>query len=221
MFFFSSTALSPLPPTNPPSLSPSLQLWHAYLTELAAAAASTPPGSPPSTSLTATCRRALVTLHTCPVIWALYLDHLATQPSITHHRRAVDAALRALPVTQHGKFVWPRALALAGAPDTPPPTARALYRRYLKLEPGHAEEYVAYLTSRGEWGEAAARLVACVDDDSFVSVHAASRHALWLSLADIVTKHPAACAGMRVDAMLRAGIRRFTGRRGAAVVRAR
>jgi len=199
---------------DPPPLFSFLQLWHAYLTELAAAAAATPPGSPTASSFTATCRRALGSMHKMPSVWEIYLTHVVAQPSITAARRAVDAALRALPVTQHDR-VWPLALRLAGEADTPAATARALYRRYLQLEPGHAEEYVAYLTSRSLWREAAERLAACVDDDAFVSVEGKSRHALWLALADVATHHPAACASLRVDAMIRAGIRRLTDGAGA------
>jgi hypothetical protein len=37
-----------------------------------------------------------------------------------------------------------------------------------------------------------------------------SKHALWLELADMITAHPAEVAGMKVDAILRGGIRKFT-----------
>ena len=40
----------------------------------------------------------------------------------------------------------------------PVDTARRVYRRYLKFEPGHAEEYVEFLKARGRWDEVAERL---------------------------------------------------------------
>jgi pre-mRNA-splicing factor SYF1 len=43
-----------------------------------------------------------------------------------------------------------------------------VYRRYLKLEPGHAEEYIEFLKSRELWNEAALRLADVVNNDLFV-----------------------------------------------------
>ena len=217
----------------------SYKLWHAYLSELMADAeaattattattmagsgnadddendaddTSSRPFSPRSRDLAAVFERALVTMHKMPAIWKMYLTHLATKCSgLTRLRRALDAALRALPVAQHERWVWPLFLEhLAAKPETPLRTARAIYRRYLLLKPGHVEEYVAFLEARGQFGEAARRLAAqAIDDDSFVSVEGASRHQLWLRLAELVTKHPreAAGAGLDADSILRAGIR--------------
>ena len=212
----------------------SYKLWFAYLTELRANAeaatvaagsgnaeeeendpdddTSGRPFSARSRDLAAVFERSLVTMHKMPVIWKLYLEHLATKCSgLTRLRRALDAALRALPITQHEKWVWPLFLEhLATQPETPLRTARRVYRRYLMLKPGHVEEYVAFLEARGQFGEAARRLASgAVDDDSFVSVEGASRHQLWLRLAELVTKHPreAREAGLDADSILRAGIR--------------
>ena len=49
-----------------------------------------------------------------------------------------------------------------------------------------------------------------VDDDSFRSLEGKSKHQLWLELCDIITKHPKEVSGLRVDAILRSGIRKFT-----------
>ena len=170
------------------------------------------PFSPRARDLAAVFERSLVTMHKMPAIWKLYLEHLAAKCSgLTRLRRALDAALRALPLAQHERWIWPLALArLAAGPETPLRTAAAVYRRYLLLKPGHVEEYVAFLESRGRFGEAARRLASqAVDDDAFVSVEGASRHQLWLRLAELVTKHPreAREAGLDADSILRAGIR--------------
>jgi len=211
----------------------SYKLWHAYLSELVANAeaarngrngksagnessddddTSGRPFSPRARDLAAVFERALVTMHKMPVIWRMYLTHLATKCSgLTRLRRALDQALRALPLAQHEHWVWPLFLEhLATKPETPLRTARAVYRRYLLLKPGHVEEYVAFLEARRQYGEAARRLAAqALDDDDFVSVEGASRHQLWLRLAELVTKHPreAAEAGLDADSILRAGIR--------------
>lgn len=49
-----------------------------------------------------------------------------------------------------------------------------------------------------------------MNDDTFKSLEGKSKHQLWLELCDLVTKHPADCAALRVDAILRSGIRKFT-----------
>ena len=49
-----------------------------------------------------------------------------------------------------------------------------------------------------------------VNVETFRSLEGKSKHQMWLELCDLVTKHPNEVAGMRVDAILRSGIRRFT-----------
>lgn len=61
-----------------------------------------------------------------------------------------------------------------------------------------------------QWGEAASRLAEVVNDEVFRSLEGKSKHALWLELADICTRHPREVAHLSVEAILRAGIRKFT-----------
>lgn len=63
---------------------------------------------------------------------------------------------------------------------------------------------------QGSWGEAAKKLAEVVDDDTFRSLEGKSKHQLWLELCDIITRHPNLVRGMKVDAILRSGIRKFT-----------
>ena len=81
----------------------------------------------------------------------------------------------------------------------PVDTARRIYRRYLKFEPGHTEEYVEFLKSRGRWDEVADNLANIVNDDSFQSLAGKSKHNLWLELCDVITAHPAEVSGLAVD----------------------
>lgn len=74
--------------------------------------------------------RALVLLNKMPRIWLDYLSLLTTLPVITKTRRAFDGALRALPVTQHGR-IWDLYLQFAKAAGGE--TAIRIYRRYLKV----------------------------------------------------------------------------------------
>ena len=167
--------------------------------------------------------RALATMHKMPRVWELYLRYLTSLKYVTRTRRACDAALCALPVTQHDR-VWAIYLEFVRSDERiPGDTARRVYRRYLKFEPGHAEEYVEFLKRRGYSGETAAKLAELVDDDAFQSLAGKSKHAMWLELCDIITKHPAEVheysAGasgraLDVDAVLRGGIRTFSGETG-------
>ena len=84
----------------------------------------------------------------------------------------------------------------------------------MKLEPGHAEEYIEFLKSRELWNEAALRLAGVVNDDMFVSLAGKSKHMLWLELCDLITRHPGDVSGLPVDAILRGGIAKFTDEQG-------
>ena len=77
------------------------------------------------------------------------------------------------------------------------------------MEPGHREEYVAYLRSKEQWGQAAEELAKLVNDDSFRSIEGKSKHHLWLELCDIITTHPDDVRALNIDAIIRSGIRKF------------
>ena len=92
----------------------------------------------------------------------------------------------------------------------PVDTARRVYRRYLKFEPGHAEEYVEFLKARGRWDEVAERLAKIVNDETFQSLAGKSKHEIWLELCEIVATHPEEVDCLDIDSMIRGGIRKFT-----------
>lgn len=64
--------------------------------------------------------------------------------------------------------------------------------------------------SQERWGEAARKLSEVLNDDTFRSLEGKSKHQLWLELCDMITKHPKEVADIRVDAIIRGGIRKFT-----------
>eukprot|EP00227_Mantoniella_beaufortii_P007544 CAMPEP_0197590830 /NCGR_PEP_ID=MMETSP1326-20131121/12238_1 /TAXON_ID=1155430 /ORGANISM="Genus nov. species nov., Strain RCC2288" /LENGTH=890 /DNA_ID=CAMNT_0043156111 /DNA_START=130 /DNA_END=2802 /DNA_ORIENTATION=- len=165
--------------------------------------------NPTYAALNNTFERALVTMHKMPKIWELYLSFLMEQRVITKVRRACDRALASLPVTQHER-VWAIYLGFIRQHGIPVDTARRVYRRYLKFEPGHTEEYIEFLKLRGHWDEVANKLASIVNDDTFQSLAGKSKHQLWLELCDVITKHPAEVTALNVDAILRGGIRKFT-----------
>ena len=88
-------------------------------------------------------------------------------------------------------------------PPLPPPYVSFLERVQVDATSG-------ICMMQGSWGEAAKKLAQVVDDDTFRSLEGKSKHQLWLELCDIITRHPDLVRGMKVDAILRSGIRKFT-----------
>ncbi|CAG9461233.1 unnamed protein product [Pedinophyceae sp. YPF-701] len=187
----------------------SYKLWRAYLGERLEAVRALPIDSPAWDALCNTFERALVTMHKMPRIWMEYLAVLTGLRKVTKARRCFDRALSALPVTQHDR-IWVEYLKFVRIPGIPRETAKRIYRRYIKLEPGHAEEYVEFLKKHEEWDEAARKIAELVNDDDFRSILGKTKHQMWLELCDIITKHPQDIKGLDVEAILRGGIRRFT-----------
>jgi pre-mRNA-splicing factor SYF1 len=159
-------------------------------------------------ALNNTFERALISMYKMPCIWLEYLEFLVSQGFITRTRRAFDRALMALPVTQHGR-VWVLYLRFASQEGIPVETTTRIYSRYLKIEPGHAEEYVEYLRSQGRWREVAEQLIKVVNDRSFRSLEGKSKHDLWMELCDVITSHPGEMAGLRVEDIVRGAISRY------------
>ncbi|KAA0705370.1 Pre-mRNA-splicing factor SYF1 [Triplophysa tibetana] len=143
-----------------------------------------------------------------PRIWIDYCQFMVSQCKITRSRRTFDRALRALPVTQHGR-IWPMYLRF-GRNLPLPETAIRVYRRYLKLSPENAEEYIDYLRTVGHLDEAALRLAAVVNDENFVSKEGKSNYQLWHELCDLISKNPDKVTSFNVGAIIRGGLTRFT-----------
>lgn len=51
-----------------------------------------------------------------------------------------------------------------------PETAIRIFRRYLKIEPKHVEEYIKFLRRIGQLDEAALQLAQVVNDENFTSL---------------------------------------------------
>ena len=158
----------------------SYKLWHAFLSERIKGVAGKRLDDPRWQITVNTFERALVTLHKCPRIWLMLCELLVQQRFVTGARRAFDRALQSLPVTQHER-VWKVYLGFVrecGSMET----AVRVYRRYLKFDPSHREEYVDYLLSIKVYDEAAQQLAEIVNDEAFVSL-AGKLPTLTLTLA--------------------------------------
>ena len=186
----------------------SYKLWRSYLTERRAQIVGRRPDDPAIEAVIRAHERALVYMHKMPRLWEDYLAFLMEQPRLHATRHAFDRALRALPITQHER-IWRPYLEFAKACPVPE-TAVRIYRRYLRFEPDGVEEYIDFLLSIGRVSEAASKLAELLNREHVVSVRGKSRHALWMELCDLVCKHPKEVAGLRVEPMIRAGLRTFT-----------
>lgn len=187
----------------------SYKLWHAYLRERLDIVRPLPITHSQYESLNNTFERALVTMHKMPRIWTMYLTSLTEQSLITRARRTFDRALCALPITQHER-IWEPYLVLVSQNGVPIETSLRVYRRYLKFDPSHIEEFIEFLVRSELWQEASERLAGVLNDDGFFSIKRKTKHQLWLELCDLLTKHATEVSGLKVDAIIRGGIRKFT-----------
>lgn len=137
-----------------------------------------------------------------------YLSFITGQCKITRIRHTFDRGLRALPVTQHNR-IWPLYLEFLNKYEIPETGVR-VFRRYLKLCPEDAEEFINYLVKVDRLDEAAQQLAHIVDNEHFVSKSGKSNHQLWNELCDMISKNPDKVVSLNVDAIIRSGLRRYT-----------
>uniref|UniRef100_A0A915II81 Pre-mRNA-splicing factor SYF1 n=1 Tax=Romanomermis culicivorax TaxID=13658 RepID=A0A915II81_ROMCU len=158
-------------------------------------------------------RRALVFMHKMPRIWLDYLEFMINQKKITQTRKIFNDALRSLPLTQHDR-IWPLYLKFVRSYDISE-TAIRVYRRYLKLMPENAEDYIEFLLSIDKLDEAAQKLAFIVNDDKFDSKKGKSKYQLWHELCELISKNPTKIKSLKVEAIIRQGIRKYTDQVGA------
>ncbi|KAA8515334.1 hypothetical protein F0562_018436 [Nyssa sinensis] len=185
------------------------KLWNAYLRERLEVLRSLPITQSQYQALNNTFERALVTMHKMPRSWIMYLQILIDQKLLTRTRRTFDRALCALPVTQHDR-IWELYLVFVSQKGVPIETSLRVYRRYLKYDPSHIEDFIEFVVNSSLWQEAAERLAGVLNDDQFYSIKGKTKHRLWLELCDLLTQHAKEVSGMNVDAIIRGGIRKFT-----------
>ncbi len=186
----------------------SYKLWKYYLADRRAQLARAPPHDPRHQRLIDTYERALAYLNKMPRIWIDYLTLLSRSHQLTRTRHAYDRALRALPVTQHER-IWPLYLDFVKRGPVIE-TAVRVYTRYLQFEPEAIEDYIEFLLSSGRIAEAAQQLADVLNREHFVSQRGKTRHDLWMELCQLCTKNPASVRRLRVEAIIRSGLRTFS-----------
>jgi pre-mRNA-splicing factor SYF1 len=152
------------------------------------------------------------------------------QPSrLTLARRTFDRALKALPVTQH-KLIWDLYLAFANRAGGD--TTIRVWRRFLKIQPTHAERYCNTLLELEppRTAEAARILTAIIETpEKYSNPNGKTVYQYWALLCQLIMEHPEGIempqqdhlvptgemASLRpdkldVELILRTGIKRFT-----------
>lgn len=186
----------------------SYKLWYNYLKLLRSQIRGKVVTDPAYEEVNSAFERSLVFMHKMPRIWLDYLNFLLGQGKITRTRRCFDRALKALPITQHGR-IWPLYLKFVRSHDLPE-TAVRVYRRYLKLKKEGSEEYINFLISIDWLDEAAQRLADIINDENFVSVEGKSKHQLWNKLCELIAKNPDKVTSLKVEPIIRQGLKRYT-----------
>lgn len=156
--------------------------------------------------------RALVFMHKMPRIWLDYCQLLIDECEITLTRRTFDRALQALPITQHNR-IWPLYLKFIKLHNIPE-TAVRVYNRYLKLQPEEAEDFIDYLRGIGRLDEASIKLADITNREGFISKDGKSKYQLWTELCELVSKNPDKVQSLKVEAIIREGIKRYTDQQG-------
>jgi pre-mRNA-splicing factor SYF1 len=187
----------------------SYKLWFHYLRERVDALEGLPISHPHYLQVTSTFERALAFMHKMPKVWIMFLNFLVHRRKlVTLSRTTFDRALASLPITQH-ELIWPLYIDFVKMPHVPPETTKRVFRRYLKIEPDQAEQYIEFLIQLEQPGEAAILLSRLINDDHFISRQGQTRHDLWMKLCHLASKYPDKVT-LRVEAIIRSALVKFT-----------
>lgn len=146
----------------------------------------------------------------------MYLKFLMQQPLLTPTRRAFDRALRALPITQHGR-IWalyrPFANSASGA------TALKVWRRYIQAHPENTEDYIELLVHLQQYTEAVRSYIAILNNPRFASKYSKGSYELWSEMVDLLVEHATGVetgveSGIDPERIIRSGLSRFPDQRG-------
>ena len=157
--------------------------------------------------------RALSNLSTMPRLWIMYIEFLISKRAISHTRRVIDRALRALPVTQH-EVVWDVTInKFIGSADlgVPGATCRRLLERYLQFEPGYADAMVSFLIDRGDIPAAVEVLINRMEKSE---IEVQSRLLLLIELISKNSNTLKSLSRFDLPAIIRAGIARYPDKQG-------
>lgn len=160
--------------------------------------------------------RSLILLNKMPVIWELYLGFLLQQPLVTQTRRAFDAALRALPLSQHTR-IWKLYRTFASTASGA--TGVSIWTRYMQVRPENAEEYIDLLVDTGNYTKAVQWYMRILDDQKFESKQGKGHFQIWNEMVELLVSKAKEVetgykSGIDVEQIIRSGMDRFADQRG-------
>ena len=112
-----------------------------------------------------------------------------------------------MPITQHKK-IWSFYIEFIKSYDIPE-TATRVYKRFMKIQPEDAEDFINYLIHIGRFDDASLKLAEIVNNQQFGSKEGKSKHQLWSELCDLISTNPDKINSLKVDAIIREGINRY------------
>lgn len=138
------------------------------------------------------------------------------QPLVIYTRRTFDRALRALPITQHGR-IWPLYRLFANSASGL--TAISIWRRYMQVRPEDAEDFIDLLIDLRRYTEAVKRYIGILNNPKFRSKTGKSHFQLWSEMVDLMVVHAKEIdmnGGDEIDVekIIRSGIEKFADQRG-------
>lgn len=157
--------------------------------------------------------KALSNLGKMPRLWIMYIEFLIERRQISRTRQVVNAALRALPITQHDR-IWDLVInRFIGSQElmVPTRTCKRLLERYLQYEPEYADSVVSLLIEKGDIASAVELLIKRIEDAKDES---SSRLLLLIELIAKNSNKLKALEHYDLPAIIRAGLEKYPSKLG-------
>ena len=141
--------------------------------------------------------QALIYMKAMPRIWLDYAKFVGKQKQISKTRKVYDRALQNLPVTQH-HIIWQPYLEWATSfAEQCPWTAQSCYKRYIKLKPDRALDYVDFLLRHDLLEEALRQYIFIINSETnFLQKSLKSKFDLTMELCEFISKYPARASNL-------------------------
>ena len=143
----------------------------------------------------------------------MYLEFLIQNRRISHVRKTVYAALRALPVTQHER-IWDLVINrfLASREfDVPAKTCKRLLERYLQYEPGYVDSAASLLIEKGDLSGSVELLIKRIEDSGEES---SSRLLLLIELISKNSNKLKELENIDLPSIIRTGLQKYPSKLG-------
>lgn len=183
----------------------SYKLWRQYAQRARELGVRFPPAHAARAHSVTIARRAASALRAAPRLWEDVIELCAGEGLLREARSALDAALQALPPSQHDR-IW-ELVVRELVPLEGPLSAVALLTRYSMLRPAHgALRLFEYRKAKSMWDDAVAGMVRCLENSTWEPPEGKTREELWVEAAELASKHPREVVSVDVPGFLRKGL---------------